>query len=317
LKRNDLIKLIGIPAFIWILYSLDLKRLFDSLQSIDISYLIFVILIFFPIILLKTLRWSAILKSRGITLPLSGLYSAYMSSFSAGGVTPGRFGDMLKFSYVRDAGYGLGISLSSAFSDRLWDAVLLLVLGLFGLPFIYPLSSGQNIVNTAFMLFMVFLIFVVILYKKPVYRLLSKLISQFIPEKYSNKLEGEGKDFFYMLLPKDFWEFSKLLLLTLASWILYFYGYYILSKALGLNVDFLILSLILSLTALLSFIPVTISGIGTRDAALIVLLKPYGVYAEEAVAFSLSILAIFLIDIVIGFLFSLSNPIKKVNNDSI
>ena len=317
MKLPKWVHLLGIPAFGWILYSLDLNKLFDSLRSIAVSNLIIVVLIFFPIILLKTLRWSAILKMRGIALPLSGLYSAYMSSFSAGGVTPGRFGEMLKYSYVKDAGYGLGVSLSSAFSDRLWDAVLLLFIGLIGLPFIYPLSSGQMLVNTAVILLLILLIIVIVWRRKSVYSVLSKLISKLIPEKLRKKLEGERKDFFETLLPKSFNEFFKLLFLSVASWILYFFGYYLLSKALGLNVEFINLSLILSLTALLSFIPITISGVGTRDAALIVLLKPYGINAEEAVAFSLSILAIFMIDIAIGFLFSLSNPIKKENNGSV
>ncbi|MCH8304768.1 MAG: flippase-like domain-containing protein, partial [Candidatus Marinimicrobia bacterium] len=83
------------------------------------------------------------------------------------------------------------------------------------------------------------------------------------------------------------------------------------------NIDFISFSLILSIAALMTLLPVSISGIGTRDVALVVLLKPFGISAEEAVAFSLSILAIFMIDIAIGFLFSLSNPIKKENNGSI
>ena len=293
--------LLGIPAFAWILYTLDLKKLLDSLQSIDISYLIFVILIFFPVIFLKTLRWSTILKMRGIALPLSGLYSAYMSSFSAGGVTPGRFGEMLKFSYVKDAGYGLGVSLSSAFSDRLWDAVLLLFIGLIGLPFIYPLSSGQIAVNTVVILLLVLLIFVVTLHKKSVYRLLSRLISRLIPEKQRKRLEGEGKDFFQTLLPKSPNEFFTLLSVTLLSWLAYFYRFFVLAIALGMSIDFISLSLILSITALLTLLPISVSGVGTRDAALILLLKPFGINSEEAVALSLAILAIFMIDIFIGY----------------
>ena len=301
MKLPKWVHLLGIPAFGWILYSLDLNKLLDSLRSIAVSNLIIVILIFFPIILLKTLRWSAILKSRGIALPLPGLYSAYMSSFSAGGVTPGRFGEMLKFSYIKDAGYGLGVSLSSAFSDRLWDAVLLLFIGLIGLPFIYPLSSGQIVVNTAVILLSVLSIFIVILRRNSAFRLLSKLISQLIPEKQRKKLEDEGKDFFQTLLPKSLKEFFLLLSITVLSWLIYFYRFFILAIAIGVNIDFISFSLILSIAALMTLIPVSISGIGTRDVALIVLLKPFGISAEEAVALSLSILAIFMIDIFIGY----------------
>jgi len=311
LKIPGWISLLGIPAFAWILYTLDLTKLLDSLQSINLSYLIFVILIFFPIILLKTLRWSAILKMRSIALPLSGLYSAYMSSFSAGGVTPGRFGEMLKFSYVKDAGYGLGVSLSSAFSDRMWDAVILLFIGLMGLPFIYPLSSGQMAVNTAVILFLVLSIFIVTLYRNSAYRLLSRLISRLIPEKYRKKLEGEGKDFIQTLLPKSLNEFFNLLSYTFLSWILYAFRFFILAKALGMSINFIDLSLIISISGLLALLPITILGIGTRDAALILLLKPFGISAEEAVALSLSMLATYTIDIFLGYVAGTLLKIKE------
>lgn len=315
MKIPGWISFLGIPAFAWILYTLDLTKLLDSLQSINLSYLIFVILIFFPIILLKTLRWSAILKMRSIALPLSGLYSAYMSSFSAGGVTPGRFGEMLKFSYVEDAGYGFGVSLSSAFSDRLWDALFLLFIGLIGLPFIYPLSSGQIAVNTAVIAVSILSIIVFTMYRSSVYRFLSKLISKLIPEKYRKKLEGEGNKFFQTLLPKSLNEFFTLLSATFLSWLIYFFRFFVLAIALGISIDFISLSLILSITALLTLLPITVSGVGTRDAALIVLLKPFGINSELAVALSLSMLAIFMVDIFIGYAFGIAFGAKQKVNE--
>lgn len=55
------------------------------------------------------------------------------------------------------------------------------------------------------------------------------------------------------------------------------------------------LVLVMSITNLLTFLPVSISGIGVRDASLIVLLARFGIGQAQAVAFSLVILVIFYV----------------------
>jgi len=306
----------GIPAFLWILYSLDIEILLSILSRIDTRIFFIVVPLLFLITLLKTLRWSTILRGREVYLPLSGTYSSYLASYYAGGVTPGRIGDLLKFQYVKGQGHGIGISLSSAIADRLWDAFAVLIVSVIGFPFILHLSNSQIIGAVAILVITFVTLILVTKYRKEAYNVFSVLFYKLIPDKYTEKFKGQGKEFIKTLLPLNGSEFTILFSTTLLSWIVFYFRYYLLALALGINIGFISISIILSITVQVTLIPLSILGIGTRDAVLIGLLKPFGISGEEAVAYSLAILAVNLTDTFIGFLFWIGSPSKRFVKES-
>ena len=221
--------MIGILAFAWILYNIDLARLGDSLSGMDPYYLIGILPLFFLLIYVKTLRWSLILNEKNIHLPMAGLFRSYMSSFFAGGVTPGRLGEMLKYRYVRENGYGVAESVSSAIGDRLWDFAFLVVIGWLGFPFVYPLSAGQksaSIISIAGLLIFAFLLFK---YWKFITGFVEKKLLKFVPEKHRDGISRGSSIFIDVLIPGKPLIFVKLGLLTVLSWIFYYTHFYLLS----------------------------------------------------------------------------------------
>ena len=73
----------------------------------------------------------------------------------------------------------------------------------------------------------------------------------------------------------------------------------------------------------ISLLPISISGIGTRDIILIYFLTPLGFSSELSVLFSMLVLLVFFMGCaIIGFIFTFRNPInlnmikvKKAKND--
>lgn len=63
-----------------------------------------------------------------------------------------------------------------------------------------------------------------------------------------------------------------------------------LAHALGLSIDFVTLGWICSFIAIALLMPITISGLGFREGALVVLLEPYGVSGSSAVALAFLVL---------------------------
>jgi len=77
------------------------------------------------------------------------------------------------------------------------------------------------------------------------------------------------------------------------------------------KVPFLELAFIMAVTSLLSLLPVSISGIGVRDASLVILLSRLGISNGQAMAFSFMVLCIFYFGgSLLGFIFWLWHPIK-------
>jgi uncharacterized protein (TIRG00374 family) len=71
------------------------------------------------------------------------------------------------------------------------------------------------------------------------------------------------------------------------SWIPPFIYGYLLALSLGINIGLFFFILVIPVLSLLDLLPISISGIGTRDVALIFLFGLNGISAEQAVAFSL------------------------------
>jgi uncharacterized protein (TIRG00374 family) len=63
-------------------------------------------------------------------------------------------------------------------------------------------------------------------------------------------------------------------------------GYYLLAMSLGINISFITIGWIRSAVLIISMIPISVSGLGIREAVSLFLLKPYGIPGEEAVALS-------------------------------
>ena len=78
---------------------------------------------------------------------------------------------------------------------------------------------------------------------------------------------------------------------SFAAYIVFYYQCYLMALALGINISLTALIYCISISTLISFIPVTISGIGTSDTTLIYLFSILGLNRELAVSYSIFFLA--------------------------
>jgi glycosyltransferase 2 family protein len=86
------------------------------------------------------------------------------------------------------------------------------------------------------------------------------------------------------------------------------FNYFALS--LGITLSLFQIGWIRSVVAVLSMLPISISGLGVREGSLILLLEPYGVAAHDAVALSLLFFAHSVVSGVMGGLFELKNSLR-------
>ena len=103
--------------------------------------------------------------------------------------------------------------------------------------------------------------------------------------------------------------------ITLFSWVFYYLEMYIFTKALGLEISFLNITAIVSVTALVALIPITIAGIGTRDAALVLLFSQLNLSKESAIAFSSLLLLRMIINTLVCSIGWFLNKTKKSIKD--
>lgn len=84
-------------------------------------------------------------------------------------------------------------------------------------------------------------------------------------------------------------------LFTCLSYFVFFLQCFILANALGLTIDYVTIALFMAMSNLISFIPVSVSGLGTRDATLIFLFALVGLKPELAVSCAFLVFATFFV----------------------
>jgi hypothetical protein len=119
-----------------------------------------------------------------------------------------------------------------------------------------------------------------------------------VPKSMKSKAKATFHSFYEDLPNKRF--LLLVFILNLVSWIVNYAVIYLIGLSLDIELRFIYFLAILPLATLVAQIPITISGLGTREITLIGL---FGVFGIEAVkVFSMSLLAILLTNILPAFL---------------
>ena len=76
---------------------------------------------------------------------------------------------------------------------------------------------------------------------------------------------------------------------------MFFIQSYLIVMAMGLSINFITITLFMAISNLISFIPISIAGLGTRDATLIYLFSTIGLRPELAVSYAFLVFITFFV----------------------
>ena len=288
------IRFIGLFILLFILSRIDFKLLLDTLYHVNILYLSLAIILNIPQLFFKSYRWNFLLKQQHIYYTPVQSFQIYMSSLYIGFITPGRIGEFVKALYLSaDKGISISKGFSSVLVDRLFDLYLLINLGFIG---IWKFDILGKLSST-------FLVITLIAVLTPLIMLNRQLMEKFIKTLYKiavfKKVQGkieESVEDFYDGLQKLI--SSKLLysgLLTCMGYFMFFIQCYLIVIAVDLSINFLTIILFMAISNLITFIPISISGLGTRDATLIFLFSLIGLSPEMAVIYAFLVFITFFV----------------------
>lgn len=314
MRLQRFIPVIGIVIFLYILWNMDLQRIMQSMQSIDVALLLLAVSMTVPIVLIKAIKWNILVKSCGIDQSLRSSVSSWIVGFSIGMITPGRLGDLSRAYYLRGKA-SLGTGLTTVVIDRLIDIIVLFVFAIAGLAF---LVTTYTLGNIFFPLFAIFIMLILLAFaftrKGFVVFILRPVFSRLVPARYKPKLDSVFREFYRGISIMKRAKFSVAIstLLCIIVWVMAIVQYYIISLSLGLDISYSFLSMIVPLTILLDALPISFSGLGTRDAAMIYFLSLIGLAAESAVAFSIMILIVnYVLVGIVGMILWAKSPINS------
>ncbi|MCD6512565.1 MAG: flippase-like domain-containing protein [Thermoplasmata archaeon] len=302
-KIKYFLPLIGVVLFIYIVYSVGPHKIIYYLSRINILYLIASLSIFIPRITITTYKWQMIAKKQGIFIPLSKMIKINLIGLFYGTITPLWVGDFIRVFYLhQESDASLGKCTANFVMDQLIELFCLFTLSMIGsiiIASIYPLTS-----ITIFVVFLIITASILILKKENNIKKIFKLIyNTILPEKYKELMKNEFEEFYNSILSIK--ELIIPYLIELFSYSLFFVQIYIIALGMSINIPMLDFIFLYAIAALIGQIPITVSGLGTRESALITLFSLYGVEASKVVALSLTgYIITFLLPSIAGMIYS-------------
>lgn len=296
IKKYKITRLAGLIIFAYILYTLNWEKTGNLLKKTDPLLFLIAFLINIPLLGLKSYRWKMFLNWQSHYISFKDTFLYYSSSTYLGIVTPGRLGDFVKVFYLKQARIAsVSKGLPSVLVDRLHDLYLLLLLGSIGVM-IYMPAPFFRIAGLSCIIILILTLPALLAFKK-----LREYVKLFFNKIIHSRLMA-----IFNLNAQEFkGNFKKLInvrlcvtfSLTVAASALIFLQDYLILLATHIPITYFEIIPIMALAELMSLLPITIAGLGTREAVLLYILTPMGIAAERVILYSVGI---FLISFVGG-----------------
>lgn len=305
MKWNKLLPAVGIILFIYIIYSIGLNKIFISFNNLKIVWLIPAIIFIIFNYLMLVLKWKKIIKTQGFNISFKEALFYYMKGNFYGFITPSRAGSLIRATYLKKKTQRPLIECASGIViERFFDIVSIATLATIGAIALATHLAGLSIT----ILLILAGLFVVTLFfsnKKRAgffFRILYKFL---VPKKFKEKARNSFYSFYESLPPLKKLVFP--LILTPITWIMAYTHLYFFARMFNIiNIPIHHFIILVPISTIIGMIPITMSGLGTREATLITLFKLYGVSSELALSMSITGLIIgAAIPAFIGFLLTL------------
>ncbi len=291
------VRLLGPALLLVLLARMDAPRtVVDSLLAADMRYVVAALALNVFNIHLKVDRWRGLLRATGIEYPRKPAWGGFMSSMYLGMVTPGRVGDALRAHYLhKDLGVPYSDGVASVVVDRVCDLLVLAVLAslavvhfgaalfdlrgvlwgfvaaslLLPIPLLVPTRLDDLLTNVA-------------------RRLLSK------PDKVLGMLRA--------FRAYRVGAVVAALPATVLAFVVNFVQGWLVMRGLGLDLTFFDVSALVVLGSLVGLMPISVSGIGLREAVFAAIFPMLGYAADAGVTFGLAFfLVIYVALALLGF----------------
>jgi len=314
---KKLLPVFGIVLLIYVLWRFDVGKILSVFATLNPLYGALCFLGMPVIMLVVTVEWQMVLKRQCIHVSYAYSLKNFFIGFFYGFITPGGFGAYLRALYLKhESKAPLPKCVSNIITFNTLDYISLFLLGSIGGLFLL----GRNpylLVLILILLFSAIALLVFFLRQKASKHLFERLlhtqIFQFIQRYMDDSIES-----FYEDLP----TFRSLLLpflVSFFSWFVFFTELYFIAQLFSIHVPYVTFIFMVAIAATIATIPISLYGLGTRDATLVALLSLYNIPPENSVSFTLFWFVIFwitpsIIGAVITVLESKKLPARKNRN---
>ncbi len=280
---------IGIVIFIYLLIKLDLVEIFNAVRNTNLRIFLPAVLLVFVFQITQTFKWFVLARKQGIVLPFKEAVKINLMSNFYGLITPSKLGVVMRGEYLKKYSKSIGKGISNFVLDKILDIFSVFFLAIF-FSFIFRRKFNFIPINFFILFFFLFILLSFFIISKKNRIFLKLFYRKIVPEKFKEKAKSTYHSFYSGMLKKR--KLFIVFIFNLINWVVLYSITYLVGLSLGINIPFIYFLAILPIGTLISLIPISIDGLGTREAALISLFGLFGVEATKV--FSMSIISLLI-----------------------
>ncbi|HJO14827.1 MAG TPA: lysylphosphatidylglycerol synthase transmembrane domain-containing protein [Candidatus Pacearchaeota archaeon] len=308
MKLKKYLPIFGILLFIYILVKIDLQAVLSEIQNTNIYFLLIAVFLVFIMMLSETIKWFTIARFQNIKIPFSEAFKINMIDNYYGFITPSKVGSVIRAEYLRKYTEGhFGKGLFNFIIDKVMDLSAIIFIAII---FSYNFKDKLDLPIGFFTALFLFFVFGTLFFlKKERSEVILRIIyRKLVPNRFRDQAKSSFESF-YDHVPKKRY-FILFFLLNLFNWIINYTLAYSVGLSLGINLPFIYYLSIFPLATLVSLIPISVAGLGTREATLISLFGLFGIAATKV--FSMSIISLLIAGIIPAIIGASYAFIKKL-----
>jgi uncharacterized protein (TIRG00374 family) len=296
--------LISLIVLTIVIVNVGAENLFAALRAIDLKWFAVALIIHLIGIVIRTWRWSMLIKSFGAPVSFGRLFYLYMAGTFFNTFLPtGIGGDVVKIIELAPERGGAQ-SFSTVLADRLTgilgSSLIALVVALFD-----PADVPQPVVTLVIVTSASVLIASLLLTQK---RLFDKILAHM---PLWPKLPTKIHKVYVALTSYSIGAIARSTLISLPFTITLIATQYALAIGLGVNAPVRYFALFIPMVALVQLLPISFSGLGVREGAFQLLFSTVGVDNAQAVAMSLMYYIVRVVGGLIGGLMYLVGSLRS------
>ncbi|HEY9245755.1 MAG TPA: flippase-like domain-containing protein [Candidatus Methanoperedens sp.] len=275
---------LGILILIGIFKFSGFSQVYDTIKDVSLYYILLGFAGITTAFLMRTWRWSVLLRASGYVVPRDTIFKSLMFGFLLNYLLPARAGDIARGVALKTAEKTpMGISLSTIVIERAMDMITMALMLIIGAILVAKSNSAMSVVAAAAFLIAFFLLASLAFacrYDEFVSRKLGKRIPAI------SGFMGSMKEGLYRLYSNPT-ALLLALIISIPVWIFEVSGIYIAAAAIGYTIPFSQAAVAGITSFLVQVIPVTPGGIGIYEGTMVAAFKLFGI--PEAVGLSLTL----------------------------
>lgn len=282
----------------------------DELRTIlaDFTWWTFVVAIAIQVFafILGTLRWQTFFRHENLLYTLRDLLRPYFIGTLFNNVLPAATGgDVMRVYYILRKGHGAAIAVSPVITERIIGSTVMFGVATSVLPFITIKADWLNLLSIVLpMVFTGLVICLVLLGWPATYQFVRRLFKGWKHYRLGRALLGVTNASHRYL--GDAPLVLRVVSLSLLMQLLQIVVFWVLAMGIGSNISFIQYALAVPLTLIAAGLPISIGGLGVREAAIVTLFGAIGMETSPAVAVAILFLPVLILSSLPGFYFFLT-----------